>query len=242
MESADLDIFIEGETIDLCAPSAAPDVLDRWFRWFNRPSVTAHLAQGLFPNTLDDQRVFVEAARGARDRLIVLLRPKGAAEPIGVASLSSINHVQRQCDIAVVIGEQVASVDALFFGLEAKALLTQHAFDVLGMRRINSSQVVDLVRWQRWQILFGYQIEGVQRRKFWKGHRAHDVFVSSCLLEDYEAVTRERNGAYWPGKAQMLDLIRSLPERSLIDDLRTWLESAQRTYWKQIRFTREERP
>jgi RimJ/RimL family protein N-acetyltransferase len=231
-----LDVFIPGETVDLCAPSAAPEVLDRWYRWFNRRQVTEYLAQGLFPNTLEDQRAFLEAARGARDRLLVLLRPTQSAEIVGVASLSSINFVQRQCDMAIVIGEQVPSADALFFALETKARLTEHAFEVLGMERINSTQVAELVRWQRWQILFGFQVEGVLRKKFRKGQRAADVFVSSCLLEDYLRV-RAARPKFWPGKAAMFDLMKALPERSLLDETAEWLRRRQAEYWETITFS-----
>jgi RimJ/RimL family protein N-acetyltransferase len=233
-----LDVFIEGETLDLCAPSDDPAVVDRWFRWFNRRKVTEYLPQGMFPNTASEQTQYVQSA-ASRDRLLVLLKPKGAQHVIGVASLSGINHVQRQCDIAMVVGEQVASADALFFALETKARLTEHAFEVMGMERINSSQVAELVRWQRWQILFGYQIEGVLRQKFRKGQTAHDVFVSSCLVADYLAVKKARGGRFWPGKAVMFDLLKQLPETSLIDELNEWLSRRHAEYWQGVTFSLE---
>ena len=227
------DVLIPGEVVDLCAPSDAPEVLAQWYRWFNDPKVTRYLAQGAYPNTIQAQRQYFESVSTSRDRIVMLIRPKRGDTLVGVASLSAIDHVQRQCDIAIVIGEQAESADALFYALETKSRLTEHAFDTLGVERINSSQVVDLIRWQRWQILFGYQIEGVQRKKFRKGHRAHDVLISSCLLEDYRRLKELREGELWPGKRALFEQMKTLPTPSLLDELRQWIADGQARYWAQ---------
>ena len=44
--------------------------------------------------------------------------------------------------------------------------------------RINSSQIIDLVKWQNWQILLGYQIEGLLKNKFREGNR---LLMFLCL-------------------------------------------------------------
>jgi RimJ/RimL family protein N-acetyltransferase len=228
------DVFIPGEVVDLCAPSDAPWVLDQWYRWFNDPRVTRYLAQGAFPNTLAAQRQFLHDAVSTGDRLVVLIRPKGADRFVGVASLSAINHVQRQCDYAMVIGEQVSVADSLFYALETKARLTAHAFEVLGSERINSSQAIELIRWQRWQILLGYQIEGMLRERFRKGHDAHHVLASSCLLRDYLELKELRGGHIWPGKARMFELLKGVPRHTLLDELVEWLPGRQREYWDTV--------
>lgn len=231
-----LQVFIPGEVVDLCVPTLDRPILERWAGWFNRPEVTAMLSQGLLPNTTLDQEAFVKAALTARDRLMVLIRTKDEQSVIGVASLSAINHVQKQCDMAIVVGERTSERGWPFFALEAKCRLTEHAFEVLGMERVNSGQVVDLIRWQRWQILFGYQIEGVLRAKFRKGFRTHDVIVSSCLLEDYLKIKALRGGEFWPGKAALLPLLSRLPQTSLLDETREWLSRRQAEYWDEVTF------
>jgi RimJ/RimL family protein N-acetyltransferase len=229
-----LDVFIEGETVDLCAPSGDESVLDQWFRWFNKGQITKYLCQGIYPNSIEKQRVFFQNSQNDNSRIVVLIKPKKSNDIIGVASLSHIDHMQRQCDFAMVIGERSSGEGSMFYGMEAKAMLTQHAFDTLGVERINSSQVKELVKWQRWQILFGYQIEGVLRNKFRKGQVAHDVFMSSCLLQDYNRVLKIRDGIFWPGKSKMLALMRSLPEKTLIDEVDEWISTGQSGYWNKI--------
>jgi RimJ/RimL family protein N-acetyltransferase len=236
LERARFDVFIEGEVVDLCAPSDEPWVLDQWYRWFNKKSVTTYLAQGMFPNTRQAQKAFFDSVTAAKDRLVLMIKPKHEERFIGVASLSSIDRIQRQCDFAMVIGEQLDSADSLFFALETKCRMTEHAFEVVGVERINSTQVVDLIKWQRWQILFGYQVEGVLRKKFRKGRHVYDVFVSSCLLEDYLALRKLRHDAFWPGKTQMFELLKLLPPRTLLDESLEWLKEKQDQYWKTLTF------
>ena len=104
------------------------------------------------------------------------------------------------------------------------------------MERINSTQVVDLVNWQRWQILFGFQIEGVLRKKFRKGLTTYDVLISSCLVEDYLRIKTMRGGSFWPGKVQMFELLKRLPKRTLIDEMLEWLQLRQEEYWHAVVF------
>jgi [ribosomal protein S5]-alanine N-acetyltransferase len=229
-----LDTFIEGETIDLCAPSEDELILEQWFRWFNKSEITKYLNQGLYPNTLELQKSFFKSTKQDQSRFTVLIRPKHKDQIIGVASLSFIDHIQRQCDFSMVIGERTSGGNSLFHGLETKARLTQHAFDILGMERVNTNQAKELARWQRWQILFGYQIEGILRNKFRKGNTVHDTYLSSCILQDYNKLLKIRGGRYWPGKSEMFELIKKLPKNTLIDELDQWLPEKQENYWNNV--------
>lgn len=219
-----IDIFIAGETIDLCVAHDDDWTINQWYKWFNDSDVTTILAQGVYPNTPQKQREFLQSAEG--NRLVLMIRPKGQDRFIGVVSLSSIDHINRQCDSAMVIGEKVDHPDAMYFGLEAKALITEHAFEKMGMERVNSSQVCDLIAWQRTQILFGFQIEGIQRAKMRKGYRHFDTMVSSCLLADYKQVLEERSH-YWPGKTVVFKMLRQLPRCQAIENLMAFLKSEQ---------------
>jgi len=231
---ADYDVFIKGETIDLCVPSDDKWLLDQWFRWFNRDEITTYLAQGIYPNTLKSQKEFYDTLGNNSSRIVLLIKPKEYDGFIGVASLSSINLIHRQCDFAMVIGERLNTTGSLFYGLEAKALLTQHAIEKVGIERVNSSQIIDLVRWQNWQILFGYQIEGLLRKKFRKGDKTYDLLLSSCILEDYQALMKIRDGSLWPGKTKMFQLLKNLPKKTLIDEISIWLPEKQMQYWKKV--------
>jgi RimJ/RimL family protein N-acetyltransferase len=233
------DVFLPGETIDLCVPSDQPWVLDQWYRWFNRPEITKYLAQGVFPNTRHGQKRYFDDLVDNESRIVLLIKPKNEDHFIGVASLSSIDRAMRQCDFAMVIGERDGGSNSLFYGMEAKCLMTEHAFEALGVERVNSTQATELLKWQRWQILFGYQIEGLLRKKFRKGRNVYDVFSSSCLFEDYLLIKDRRGGKFWPGKSAMFELLKRLPKDTLIDELMTLLPQKQKKFFDSVTFSLE---
>lgn len=215
MTDSNYEVFLGGELVDLVIPNERAIHVDGWHRWFNDPAIVANLGQGIFPNTVEQQLEFLADLRRSQKRLALMIRPRGEDHVVGVASLSNISFASRQADFAMVIGRKSPSFRSAFFGMEAKCLMTEHAFEHMGLERINSGQSAALKDWQRWQILFGYKVEGIKRGAFRKGRTVHDVVVSGCLLEDYLAVKEMRGGRLWPGYDRIMDLIRDLPKESL---------------------------
>ena len=227
-------IFIKGQLIDLCAPDINPRTIDRWFRWFNDTKTTKYLDQGVFPNTFEDQKRFIEDSMTKKDRIITLILPKNSKEYVGVASLSHIDFRVSECHFAIVIGDHKNT--PLLASMEAKSLLTEHAFEVMDMNRIYSGQNVELKKWQSMQILLGYQIEGIARKSFHKGLHVCDSYISSCLREDYLKLKELRCGKLWPGREKMFSLIRSLPKESHLDRVEEILKQERERVWNEITF------
>ena len=234
-EKADYDVFLAGEIIDLVLPNERAIHVDGWYSWFNDMDLTLNMGQGMFPNSPEQQEEFLAELRASKDRFALMIKPKEQNCVIGVASISKINLVKRQGDFAMVIGKKMADFKSTFYGMEAKCLMTEHAFEVLGLERINSTQSIALKEWQRWQILFGYKIEGILRKAFRKGHKTFDVIYSSCLLEDYLALKKIRGGKLWPGYEKIMALIRDLPKESLEQKLNDVLAKTVSDYYGAIR-------
>jgi RimJ/RimL family protein N-acetyltransferase len=235
MTAADrYDTFIAGETIDLVVPDERAVASGEWSGWFNDPETTQYLDQGLFPQSREAQREYLSSLnQPGGDRLVMLIWSKAAAALVGVASVSSISWQHRRCEIALVIGRHAGKSDALFYGLEAKARLTQHAFDVLGMERVGGGQAVALADWQRIQLLFGFRPEGIARKMFRKGQVVHDLALTSCLLEDYQRVLRAR-ADYWPGKAALMEMMRRLPKESVVERVRAAIDGELASYLEKV--------
>ena len=85
----DLDVFIEGETIDLSIPTIDFAIQSNWYSWFNNPKITRYLEQGMYPNSPKDQEeFFIKQQNNNRLSLIITTKNKKYK---GVVSLSSIN-------------------------------------------------------------------------------------------------------------------------------------------------------
>src|SRR6185503_396259 len=218
-ESQNYDVFLSGELVDLVVPNARAIHTDRWYAWLNDQELTRNMKQGMYPKTAQTQEAYLAELLASPSRLALMVKPKEEEAVVGICSLSKISHVTRQADFAMVVARRSASFKSAFAGMEAKCLMTEHAFDTIGLERINSYQSTALKDWQRWQILFGYKMEGIMRKAFRKGHKTYDVMVSGCLLEDYLALKSLREGRLWPGQQRIMSLIRDLPKESLEEKL-----------------------
>jgi RimJ/RimL family protein N-acetyltransferase len=234
-EAPHYDVFLAGETIDLVVPNECAIHTDRWYAWFNDQELTRNMEQGMYPNSPENQLRFLAELRESKARIALLIKPKHAEQVVGVVSLSKISHVTRQADIGMAVAHRVSDASGLFAGMEAKCLITEHAFETVGLERINSYQSAALKEWQRWQILFGYRMEGIQRKAFRKGHRTYDLIVSGCLLEDYLELKKQRGGRLWPGSRKIMDLIRDLPKASLEEKLSKALTDLGEEHYRAIR-------
>ena len=229
------DVFLPGELVDLVVPNARAIESDGWYAWLNDQVLTRNMEQGMYPKTAQTQHAYLNELLGSTSRLALMIKPKDEDALVGICSLSRISHVTRQADFAMVVAKRTASFKSTFFGMEAKCLMTEHAFETLGLERINSYQSTALKDWQRWQILFGYKMEGIMRKAFRKGYRTYDLMVSGCLLEDYLALKALRGGRLWPGQERIMALIRDLPKESLEEKLEKTLASTIEAHYASIR-------
>ena len=189
----------------------------------------------MHPKTAQTQEAYLAELLASSSRLALMVKPKEEDALVGICSLSKISHVTRQADFAMIVARRTGSFKSSFFGMEAKCLMTEHAFETIGLERINSYQSTALKDWQRWQILFGYKMEGIMRKAFRKGHKTYDVMVSGCLLEDYLALKALRGGRLWPGYERIMSLIRELPKQSLEEKLRGTLSGTIEEHYRALR-------
>jgi|RhiMethySRZTD1v2_1073278.scaffolds.fasta_scaffold229051_3 RimJ/RimL family protein N-acetyltransferase len=229
------DVFLAGELVDLVLPNERAIHVDRWHAWLNDQELTRNMEQGMYPTSARQQEAFLAELRSTQSRIALMIKPKAEDRVVGICSLSKISHATRQADFAMIVARRSESFKSAFYGMEAKCLMTEHAFETLGLDRISSTQSAALKDWQRWQILFGYKLEGVLRKAFRKGHRTYDLLISGCLLEDYLRLKELRGGRLWPGQENMMSLIRSLPAESLEQKFTHTYAEIVEGYYAQIR-------
>jgi RimJ/RimL family protein N-acetyltransferase len=232
-EGGEYQVFIPGETVDLCVPSRLAIERDGWADWFNDEKVVRYLDHGVYPNRVEDQDAFY-ASLQTSNRFAVLMRPKDSSRAIGIISLSNINLVRRAAQISLVVGHQPAP--ARLVALESMARVTEHGFEKLGLERIWAGQAFPgLARWNKMLELLGYRSEGIQRRGFNKGREAMDSAIISCLYETYAQIKKLRDGAFWHGNSAMFELIKHLPKEGFAEQLDRFLASEGEQYYKSLK-------
>jgi [ribosomal protein S5]-alanine N-acetyltransferase len=208
MSAREPTCFIEGEKVDLHA--LTEEDIPLWASWFNDPSITRLLPQGLYPNTTLDQRRFIEEATRS-NRFIALVKTQ-AGKLLGVVSLSDIDHRKRSAQTALVI--PVKDETARFAALEAMCLVTQHAFEQLDVDRVWGGQVYpDNVRWSQAMELIGFVTEGIHRSAGRAERDSYDSLTFALTYEEFVRIAARREGRLWPGEEFMGSMMKALVDR-----------------------------
>ena len=208
-------IFISGETVNLCTP--IEEDFCQWASWFNDKKTTRFLEQGKYPNTVELQKEFYKNALDA-GRLILMIKTK-SMKLLGVISLSEIDYEKSRCQIALVCPKKSRS--APLGALEAMSLVTDHAFQRLGLARLwavlafpgNKSLTKFLE-------VIGYKAEGFHRNSFKHGIVEGDFVLISIVKQDYLKLKARRKDVLWPGTEvarKMIAAMKSSP--SLAEEL-----------------------
>ncbi len=222
--------FYRGENIDLIVPTPAYAANSTWPDWFNSQTTSRYLVHGVFGNSREDQQAFLAGMKSS-NRFALLITPPGQPEPIGVVSLSGIDFRQGSAAIAIVMDMESEFRTSPLASLEAMTLMTQHAFEVMGLQRVEAGQVYPaLQRWARMLELLGFRAEGIKRQSFRRGHQRSDVVILGCLYEDYLKI-RDRRTAFWPGNDEMRRLIAALPNRSYAEVVEDGLRAMASEYF-----------
>jgi RimJ/RimL family protein N-acetyltransferase len=223
--------FYSGETIDLVVPTVEHVHNSSWADWFNDQLTTRFTAHGLMPNTLSGQTEFLESLEKGQ-RFALLITPSGNAAPIGVVSLSSIDYRAGRCALAIIMDLKTEESHSPFAALEASAIVTSHAFDKLGLRRVDAGQVYPaLDRWSRLLQLLGYRAEGFRRDAFKRGQEVADELMLACRYETYEALKRKRGGHLWSSVGQISAELTDLPKQSFAQFLDYAIRQAEEEFF-----------
>jgi RimJ/RimL family protein N-acetyltransferase len=226
------DVFIAGETIDLCVPQESD--LAVWTSWFNNPRVTKLLAQGQYPHSIEQQAEFLRGLRKG-DRFAVMIRRKSDRKLLGTISLSKINMSDRSAQISLVV--PTIPRDAPLASLEAMALVSQHGFEKLGLDRIYAGQAFpSLIGWNQRLEIIGYKTDGLLRRAFVKGRLVSDVARISLIVDDYLELCKRRGGDLWPGDKKARAMIKLMPEadKSLAQEVAQAVSALQDASWRAL--------
>ena len=224
------NVFISGETIDLCVPSKLAIEQDGWTNWFNDSVVCENTYKGVFPHFESEQYEFLDSLKD-KTRFVLMIKPKNLNKVIGVISLSSIEFERKSAQISIIIGDRTTVIGNLF-ALEAMALVTEHGFEQLGFDRIWAGQAYpELSKWTKFLELLAYRTEGISRNAFVKGRRVGDIANIACLYRNFKKLKDERNGAFWPGNAEIKKLIRQLPKKGFIEQLNILMLNFERDYF-----------
>jgi hypothetical protein len=227
-----LDIFYKGELVDLAIPTEDFARGDIWYKWLNDKNINRYLNYGVYPNTRQMQEEFFNSIK--QDKIVFVIQDKLNA-PMGIVSLSFIDHISKKCELALFVDASANPKIMVLAPLEAVALVLGHAFELLGMIRISVAQHENLSGWLNRTELLGFRLEGIQRNSFVKGAEVSNAVVGAYLRSDYKEIVENRNGNLWDNSKNMLKRIDNLPKKSFRQEMDSFFADTSEAYYKKIR-------
>ena len=228
-----LEIFKEGETIDLCIPTQEFALKSEWYNWFNKTEITKYLYQGQRKNTPESQLEFFKNI--PKDRLVFIMQTKNHI-PNGVISFSKIDLKKKSADWAIVKDNSIEPELRGISALESVALLIEYGFEKLGLKRISASQHTDLKKWQTRLELLGFKLEGIHENRFVKGNEIANEQTISCQYSDYINIKKHRNGKIWDSKIKMLERIKKIHKENFNELMNKFFKEQRENYYNKIFF------
>ena len=225
-----LDVFIAGETVDLCIPTLEFAKNSQWHSWFNNKKLTRYMRrQGLFPYTADMQVEYFNSQN--QDRLILIISNK--SNYMGVVSLSSIDMIKKTCEVATIVDSTI-DIQSPYIALESVALITQYAFDELGINRISGANHMKLSGWRRRMELLGYMVEGIGTNQSVKGREVADAVMVGCIYDTYQYILSKRSGKLWDSRDLFEKRFKLLPKEDFTKKLHTFYSDERSKYYKKL--------
>lgn len=211
--------FLRGQVVYLRPPDIQADIRDgSWHQWFNDPNTTRYLEHGVFPIGRTEEAQFVESEIKNPSSLILAVVALKTHQHIGVISLKSIDLINRNAEIAIVMSQRRVPGAAL----EAMALLTKHGFDKLNLIKIYAGQHEGLWKWVNTLELIGYKLEGYRRTAGIRFGKSYGAVIMAVCADDFYAIEPAC------GRAGLIEglpgLLRTRRKKNMVAELKATID------------------
>tara|TARA_X000000950_G_scaffold45778_1_gene52136 strand:- start:26040 stop:26585 length:546 start_codon:yes stop_codon:yes gene_type:complete len=176
------NIFIKGERLYL-RPLNIDDLNGNYRYWLNDPEVVKHNSHGKFPMTENMLKNYILQTTKDESKLVLAIIELESNKHIGNISLQQINYIDRNCEIAFLLGDKDFWSKGIMF--EAGKLLISHAFRHLNLHRIYCATSSNNIGMQKLATKLGMKKEGVRVDGIFNQGKYFDIFEYG-LINKYE--------------------------------------------------------
>ncbi|MCC6274395.1 MAG: GNAT family N-acetyltransferase [Leptospiraceae bacterium] len=172
------DIFLNGKTIYLRA-LCVDDISGNYRYWLNDEEVVHFNSHGRFPQTQDKLKDYVQSVHRSDNNLVLAVIDSKSEKHIGNISLQKIQWVDRNAEIAFLLGEKDFHGKGVMF--EAGSLLIRHGFNILNLHRIYCGTSSENIGMQKLAAKLGMIQEGVRKEALFKNGKYLDLIEYGIL-------------------------------------------------------------
>lgn len=154
-----------------------PEDGENFLRWHNDPVMRERIG-GIFPIDRDTFRKIC-CSYGERKPSDIWFAISKKDELIGIAGLHSVKYIQRNAEVAILIGEEMHRQKGV--GQEAMDLIVEYAFGTLAMHRLYALVYGDNIPAICFFDKCGWSREGVLKEASYWNYRFRDIVVWALI-------------------------------------------------------------
>jgi len=178
----DKNIFIKGKTVSL-RPLIIDDLKSDYKYWLNDPDVVKHNSHGKFPFSENMLKDYILRSTNDDSKIILAIIDLKSLKHIGNISLQSINWIDRNCEIAFLLGDKDFWSNGIMY--ESGKLLINHAFEHLNLHRIYCATSSNNIGMQKLAIKLDMKQEGLRKESIYNEGKYFDI-IEFGLINKYE--------------------------------------------------------
>lgn len=149
------------------------DVEGNYRNWLNDAAIVEHNSHGRFPQTPETLIHYVKSTTLTTNQIVLAVVEKQSGKHIGNISLQQINWVDRNAEIAFLLGETNYMGKGVMF--EAGEKLIRHAFETLNLHRIHCGTSSNNAGMLRLAEKLGMEQEGRRKEAIFNNGTYHDI-------------------------------------------------------------------
>jgi len=164
---------IRGKKVFLRAPTEL-DVYGKWWQWFNDAEVSRYMNKGQEKNTVEKQLVFYRKIKTSESDFVACICDVDTKKHIGTTGIHNIRKRggKKIGNFGIIIGEKGYWRKGI--GSEAWSLMTEYAFDILGLDWIETKIFVDNAASLRIARKLGFEKVALLKNDIIKNHKEND--------------------------------------------------------------------
>ncbi len=166
------ELFLKSDNYSL-RPLTEKDIEGNYRHWLNDPEINLYNSHGRFPQTEETLKNYVKSVIVSNAFLVLAVIENKTNLHIGNISLQAINWIDRNAEIAFLLGEKLFWGKGVMF--ECGKLLIDHGFSTLNLHRIYCGTSIENIGMQKLALKLGMQKEGLRKEAIYKNGKYIDI-------------------------------------------------------------------
>lgn len=151
-----------------------------YVNWFNDAEVCKYNSHFRIPYSEEKCTDYIKNTLLSDNAIVMTIKLKDKGVYIGNVSLQNINYIDRNAEIAWIIGE--ANFWGQGYATEAAGPLIGHAKNALNLHRLYLGTLDNNVAMQKVAVKLGFNQEGIRKEALFKNGAYHDIYEYGLIL------------------------------------------------------------